>query len=159
MAPPKGWVNPRKGIFSDSIPRFWSKVKKTKHCWEWTAGISDGYGYFTTDGISTRVHRFSYELHKGRIPEGMFVCHTCDNRACVNPKHLWIGDHTANMRDMHFKGRANNRGRARGERSARSKLTSEQVREIRNLLSAGKHTKAANGIHSIAIRESWYWLD
>lgn len=82
--------------------RFWAKVEKTEGCWEWTGSKSrKGYGQFNEG----RAHRVSWEMHNGPIPEGMFVCHHCDNPPCVRPDHLFIGDNAANMRDAFAKGR------------------------------------------------------
>lgn len=65
-----------------------------------------GYGTFEREGQWKQVtHRFSYEIHKGKIPKGFEVCHSCDNPPCVNPKHLWIGTHRQNMEDAVRKGR------------------------------------------------------
>lgn len=68
--------------------RFWPKVAKTGGCWNWSASIlRNGYGQFHSGG-TTLAHRYSYELHKGRIPDGLVVDHLCRNRRCVNPAHL-----------------------------------------------------------------------
>ncbi len=99
----------------------------------------EGYGIVyigssRKDYKTTKAHRFSYELYKGKIPKGMLVCHSCDNRGCVNPDHLWLGIIQENNQDMIKK----NRGRypgpynpTRGELSGQAKLTQEQVLNIR----------------------------
>ena len=79
----------RIGVGYNTLTRFWDKVEFTTDCWEWKASkISDGYGQFSLDNRNVYAHRFSYELYKGKIPDGMFIDHLCRNPSCVNPKHL-----------------------------------------------------------------------
>jgi HNH endonuclease len=88
--------------------RFMEKVipEPNSGCWLWTAGCNNkGYGDFDVGVREVSAHRFSYELFKGPIPKGMFVCHKCDVPSCVNPEHLFLGDQRANLQDASKKGR------------------------------------------------------
>ncbi len=116
---------------------FWAKVDKNGpihpiygRCWVWTAAKTKGYGKFGFRDRTVSTHRFSWVLHRGNIPDNLCVLHKCDNRSCINPKHLFLGTKSDNNEDMTSKGR---RRWAFGENAGRAKLTNEQVLEIRQI--------------------------
>lgn len=75
-------------------------------CWLWLGALTGrGYGQIKVKGVAVLAHRFSYEMHKGKIPDGVYVCHTCDTPSCVNPSHLWLGTAKDNMVDKAVKRR------------------------------------------------------
>lgn len=76
-------------FYATSMERFWSKVEKTKGCWNWKASKTpNGYGKFVYQGSCVRAHRVAYEMLVGPIPDGLQIDHLCRNRGCVNPKHM-----------------------------------------------------------------------
>lgn len=111
---------------------FWSRVDKcdwVEVCWEWTrARFPDGYGVMKFKGKSTGTHRIAWMLTNGDIPDGMEICHECDNPPCCNPHHLFLGTKDQNQADKANKGRA---FRGMGTMQSQSKLTDEDVRLIR----------------------------
>lgn len=130
--------------------RFWSHVNKrgpvhphtSSRCWEWTASTdTSGYGLFRpTSHAMDKAHRWSWEQDRGPIPVGMQVLHTCDNRRCVRPSHLFLGTLPTNMADRNQKAR-----QARGERAGRHILTDEIVLAARAMRRAGSTYKAVAG--------------
>lgn len=112
--------------------RFWSKVDigSDDQCWIWKARKETTkfqYGRFSFNGRNEHAHRVSYLLSNGEIPKGLYVLHTCDNPTCVNPKHLFLGTSTDNMRDMESKGRGRHPSLENG---SKAKLTNDQAAEI-----------------------------
>ena len=90
------------------LQRFEEKIDKSGECWIWTASRNQkGYGLFQADYKRFIASRFAYEVWIGQIPEGMLVCHKCDNPPCVNPDHLFVGTAHDNAMDMVNKGRQN----------------------------------------------------
>lgn len=139
--------------------RFWSKVNKTDSCWLWTASTSRGYGKFFNGDKIINAHRYSFILHRGIIPAGLYICHTCDNRICVNPDHLFLGTNQDNMNDMKFKNR-----QTKGISINTCKLTKQQVIEIRNKYTltlytaqrlASEYNVSYQNIYSIIHNKSW----
>lgn len=122
--------------------RFWPKVAKAGpcECWQWMASLSSsGYGCLRVKGVTRTSHTLAWELTRGPIPTGMFVCHHCDNRACCNPAHLFIGSAADNSRDMAQKGRWHTLGRPvlKGDAHPNARLTSAIVADIRAAVASG----------------------
>ncbi len=136
--------------------------KKDNACWEWTKGKNPaGYGVFKNlddrsqkPGNKMRLilaHRASYILHKGEIPEGKLVCHSCDNRSCCNPDHLWLGSPKDNARDALKKGRLNTQGLTyqlkKGCKSPSSKLEPHILEIRQRILNNERIAEIAESYH------------
>lgn len=107
--------------------RLLKHTHKTETCWNWTKyKIKNGYGRIKINKKLLLVHRVSFEIFKGNIPENILVCHSCDNRACINPDHLSLGTKKDNAIDMYIKKRSPNR-----------KMTNDQVKEMKALFNSG----------------------
>lgn len=143
--------------------RFWRLVARgaSDACWEWRGyrGPS-GYGrLYLKPGAYTTAHRASWIVTHGEIPDGKCVLHHCDNRACVNPDHLFIGTQQDNMADMNAKGRRKTPVMV-GETHPAAKLTEREVLEIRASALPREQLEAKYGvskptIHQIINRQTW----
>lgn len=132
---------------NNDIKRFFGKsIKDNKTgCWEWQGYKNKaGYGYIKVKRKPYVAHRLSWMIHNGDIPEGMLICHHCDNPGCVNPEHLFVGTSADNSNDMVMKGRS---AKPKGEQNNNAILTNTQVNEIRLLLM--KRTRTAVEIAKI----------
>lgn len=129
------------------------EIDSEKGCWNWK-GCLTAYGYpqANRNGKVYLLHRKFFEKSRGEIPKDKCICHTCDNRKCVNPYHMFIGTKKENTQDMLNKGRKNP---ALGEKSTKSKLTQEQVLEIRKLHKLDNSIKKLSDRFKVSPQSIW----
>ena len=151
-------------LTNKQIERFWAKVqiRRWNQCWYWQ-GKNSRYGCAWIHGHVIGAHRVAYAIATGKDPGELMVCHSCDDKLCVNPRHLWLGTHEDNMADMDIKGRRRQPDQ-RGEKNNSSRLTRKQVNQIRKLYTTKKYTfmQLASRfnvsyvtIHHIVTRKTW----
>jgi len=157
-------------------------IKQENGCWIWQGAQTNcGYGKIGHEKNHFSTHRFSYEIFNGKIPIGKIICHSCDNKLCCNPEHLWIGTQKENIQDAKRKGKLpkqfgrkhseetlkklkfRKRPDRRGEKHHLRKLKNNDVFEIRKLLNTGitqKEIGIRYGIHQSVIsyiKNGKYW--
>lgn len=165
-----GSLEPPKMARGNPEFRFWKHVDKRgdDECWEWKADVSRaGYGSLWDKKTNRHIsaHRFSYTIHHGEIQAGMQVMHSCDNKKCVNPKHLSLGTPKENTQEAVERGLRKPVPPRYGEQNPKSKLTLEQVRFIRQHPEM-KHTELAglfglspNCIRGVRIGRTWQGIE
>jgi hypothetical protein len=130
------------------MDKFWQLVDKTDSCWNYTGWLDrDGYGIFSGIKKQYRAHRYSAEL-AGYDIKGKVVCHSCDNRRCVNPSHLFVGTQQDNLKDMvakqrHYHGRPRKKGIY--------KLTPDNIEEIKTSTLSAVDLAKKFGVHKTSI--------
>lgn len=149
-------------VSPERIAVFWTKVAKGDGCWEWTGKhTGKGYGLFWNGKVSAPAHRYAWIIANGPPPDGMFVCHRCDNPKCVRVDHLFLGTNADNIADRTAKGR-----QAKGERSGGARLNPDLVRAIRArskvdtyAVLAEKFGVSRNAVKYVVTGMSWDHVD
>lgn len=155
--------------------RFWKSIIKDKAisspfvkspCWKWTGNkYNNGYGMLCCESKTVRAHRWAYRRFVGEIPNGLCVCHHCDNRDCVNPDHLFVGTQSDNLLDAKRKGRLE-MGCKKGNGNYRTKLTALCVAEIRSPINRAiscrefgrKFGVCPRAIYDVRIGRTWKFI-
>ena len=140
-----------------TMRRFWAKIDSSGDCWLWTGGQrGNGYGCFKVNGKVLSAHRASWAIEHGEVPTDKLVLHKCNNRSCVNPKHLYIGTHKDNVADAiregtHYQLKATDirQGKNKGVKNGSSKLDNIKVRDIRRLRKEGLGCRELGRLYTV----------
>ena len=136
--------------------KLWNYTRQEGDCWVWTrCRFENGYGAFKVANKQWRTHRLAWTLMHGEIPAGLQVNHHCDNKACINPAHLYVGDQKQNRQDAVRRGRTakgirngmytHPESRSTGERNSNHKITDEQRADMRIAYAQGGVTLSQLG--------------
>lgn len=154
---------------TQDVLRFKKHIKVAPSgCHEWQGHIMrNGYGQFNVNGKVQLTHRVSYEMSNGCIPQGMYVLHRCDNPACCNPEHLFVGTQADNMRDAKLKGRSRSPlidNPRIGKLNVNAKMTDELVARARSMYATGGYSQpqlarmfgvSKASMNSLLLRKTW----
>ena len=138
-------------------------IRNDNGCWGWSGNIKDGYGTIKKDKQSIKIHRYIWEKTYGPIPDGLIICHKCDNPPCSNIDHLFLGTHADNFKDMLSKKRQKG---PIADKNYNTKLKKEDVYKIREFISSGMPLKEIAKLfglnycymYSIKHRKTWAHL-
>lgn len=148
------------GATLESALKYHGWVVTDAGCWEWQGPVANwgGYGVVYNKGQTLTASRVAYEVWKGVHPGELFVCHTCDNRICINPDHLWLGTNEDNMRDMRGKGRSGESRRVMTDEAVRSmredRLNGETYAEL-----SRKYGVSKLQVKNICDRKAWIHVE
>lgn len=137
---------------NDFVTRFEAKLDKSGDCWLWTASLAGkGYGQMKLPKQRKQeyAHRLAYMIYKGAIPDGIQVCHKCDNPRCCNPEHIFLGTSSDNHLDMKEKNR-----HLYGEKNSQAKLSDTKISQIKKCIDSGMSQSIiakAFGIHQTTV--------